>query len=268
MSHISCMLCGLQRPIKNYDPSNFENELYLITKRSKGYRRGFDNYYDPILGDDIYTPIIKKRILEIVRTLREKGIISDNELDEIFPKKDEKNSFLDNLVERLLIQAFTVTTDNSDRSITESKVKVLTDQVDKLKADYDKLGHEHNKIIQNSIETSLDYTKQNFLKDLLNYALIHFLKYCDAEIGGTNLDNFKVFLKSLDNISVTLLGCLYQDLTVEEWCSLMYKIQGTIPVQPYLDFFTQQKKTETKRDYNKYQLLNNLMKFRIVKFSS
>ena len=120
MSHISCMLCGLQRPIKNYDPSNFENELYLITKRSKGYRRGFDNDYDPILGDDIYTPIIKKRILEIVRTLREKGIISDNELDEIFPKKDEKNSFLDNLVERLLIQAFTGTNDNSDSARASS----------------------------------------------------------------------------------------------------------------------------------------------------
>ncbi len=120
MSHISCMLCGLQRPIKNYDPSNFENELYLITKRSKGYRRGFDNYYDPILGDDIYTPIIKKRILEIVRTLREKGIISDNELDEIFPKKDEKNSFLDNLVKRLLTQAFTGTNDNSDSARASS----------------------------------------------------------------------------------------------------------------------------------------------------
>jgi hypothetical protein len=102
----------------------------------------------------------------------------------------------------------------------------------------------------------------------LNYALIHFLKYCDAEIGGANLDDFKVILKSLDNISVTLLGCLYQDLTVEEWCSLMDKIQGTIPVQPLLDIFTQQKKTETKRYYNKYQLLKNLMMFRLVKLSS
>jgi hypothetical protein len=259
------MLCGLQRPIKNYDPSNFENELYLITKRSKGYRRGFDNYYDPILGDDIYTPIIKKRILEIVRTFKEKGIISDNELDEIFPKKDEKNSFLDDMVKRLLIQAFTGTNNNSDSARARA---VLTDQVDKLKADYDKLGYEHDKILQNNVKTSMDYTKLILLKDLLNYALIHFLKYCDAEIGGTNLDDFKVILKSIDNISVTLLGCLYQDLTVEEWCSLMYKIQGTIPVQPYLDFFTQQKKTETKRDYNKYQLLKNLMKFRIVKFSS
>jgi hypothetical protein len=114
------MLCGLQRPIKNYDPSNYDNELYLITKRSKGYRRGFDNDYDPILGDDIYTPIIKKRILEIVRTFKEKGIISDNELDEIFPKKDEKNSFLDDMVKRLLIQAFTGTNNNSDSARASS----------------------------------------------------------------------------------------------------------------------------------------------------
>jgi hypothetical protein len=70
------MLCGLQRPIKNYDTSNYDNELYLISKRSKGYRRGFDDYYEPILGDDVYTLLIKNRILEIVRALREKGIIN------------------------------------------------------------------------------------------------------------------------------------------------------------------------------------------------
>jgi hypothetical protein len=36
--------------------------------------------------------MIKNRILEIVRAFREKGIISDDELDETSPKKDEKNS--------------------------------------------------------------------------------------------------------------------------------------------------------------------------------
>lgn len=75
------MLCGLQRPIKNYDPSNYDNELYLISKRSKGFRGGFDDAYEPILGDDVYTPLIKDRILEIVRVFREKGIVSDHELD-------------------------------------------------------------------------------------------------------------------------------------------------------------------------------------------
>lgn len=152
--------------------------------------------------------------------------------------------------------------------IIESKVRELTDQVDKLKVDYKKLGDEHNKLIQNYFETAMDYSKVFLLKDLLNYVLNHFLKYCDTEIGGLNLTDFKVFLKALDNDSRTLLGCLYQDLTVEEWCSLMDKIQGTFPVQVFLDYFTKLKRAETKRGYNKFQLFNNLMMFRILKLSS
>ena len=99
------MLCGLQRPIKNYDPSTYDNELYLITKRSKGYRGGFDNDYEPILGDDVYTPLLKGRILEIVRAFREKGIISDIELERIISKKVEPKSFLEKAVENVLFQA-------------------------------------------------------------------------------------------------------------------------------------------------------------------
>jgi hypothetical protein len=108
------MLCGLQRPIKNYDPSNYDNELYLISKSSKGRARGFDNDYEPILGDDVYTPQIKDRILEIVRAFREKGIVSDHELDEIRSKKDEKIPFLEKVVEMMLLKAFTGTSDTSD----------------------------------------------------------------------------------------------------------------------------------------------------------
>jgi hypothetical protein len=262
------MLCGLQRPIKNYDPSEYDNELYLISKRSKGYRGGFDNDYEPILGDDVYTPIIKNRILEIVRAFREKGIISDYELDGVNPKKDEPDSFLDKAVERILVQALTGTSDNSDNYIMKSEVKELTEQIDKLKADSNKLGDEHNKLIQNYLEKTIDHNKIIMLKDLFNYALIHFLKYCDAEIWGSNLNDFKVLLRSLDSNSFTILACLYQDLTIEEWCSLMDKIQGTFPVQAFLDYFTMLKRDETKKGYNKFQLLNNLMMFRILKLSS
>jgi hypothetical protein len=98
--------------------------------------------------------------------------------------------------------------------------------------------------------------------------LIHFLKYCNAEIWGIDLHDFKVFLKTIDSDSTILIGCLYQDLTVEEWCSLMDKIQGTLQVQVFLDYFTSLKRAETKREYNKFQLLNNLMMFRVLKLSS
>ena len=235
MSHISCMLCGLQRPIKNYDPSNFDNELYLISKRSRGYRGGFDDDYMPILGDDVYTPPIKNRILEIVRAFREKGIISDNELEGISPKKDEPKSLLDKAIERVLFQALTGTSNNSDSYIMESKVKELSDQLDKLKADYNKLGEEHIKLSQDFIESSIDFQKNILLKDLIDYILMHFLKYCDAQIGGSSLNDFKVLLINLDKNFYTLLACIYQDLSIDEWCGLMDKIHGTLQVQTILD---------------------------------
>ena len=149
------MLCGLQRPLKNYDPSNYENELYLISKKSRGYSSGFDNDYEPILGDEVYTPIIKNRILDIVRSFKEKGIISDEELSDIAPRKDTKNTWLDKAVEQMLIQAFTGTGD-FDKHEIESKMKELTDRFGRLQEDYDKLGDEHKKLIQDYKGTTID----------------------------------------------------------------------------------------------------------------
>jgi len=263
MSHISCMLCGLQRPVSNYDPTNYENELYLISKRSKGYRGGFDDDFVPILGDDEYTPLIKNRILEIVRAFKEKGIISETELAELIPKTDVTESWLDKAISTMLYNALTGTSNDS-----ESKAKELSELVDKLKTDYSKLDEAYKKLSQKHIESDLDYINKILLKDLLDYALMHFIKYCDAQIGGSYLNDFKVFLMSLDNDSTTLLGCLYQDLTVEEWCSLMDKIQGTLQVQAFLDYTTMLKKAEENREYNKIHLFNNLLMFRTLKLSS
>jgi len=262
------MLCGLQRPVKNYDPSTYENELYLISKRSKGYRKGFENDYEPILGDDVYTPLIKNRILEIIRSFIEKGIIHDYELDEMIPKKSKMDSLLDDVVKRVLYKVLTGDSDESDRYIFESKATELTDRFNKLDDDYNKLSDEHEKLIQSYLDKTKDYDKSIGLKDLLNYALIHFLKCCEAEIWGFNPNDFKVFLKSLDIDSITLLGCLYMGLSVEEWCRLMDRIQGTPEVQMFLNYFTMLKRAETNMVYNKFQLFDNLMMFRILKLSS
>ncbi len=263
MSHISCMLCGLQRPVSNYDPSNYDNELYLITKRSKGYRGGFDNDFEPILGDDVYTPLIKNRILEIVRAFKEKGIISEKELAGLIPKTDVTESWFDKAISTMLYNALTGTSEDS-----ESKAKELSELVDKLKTDYSKRDNDYKELSQKQSKFNLDYINKILLKDLLNYTLMHFIKYCDAQIGGSYLYDFKVFLTSLNNDSMTLLVCLYQDLTIEEWCSLMDKIQGTSRVQKFLDYYTMLKKAEVDREYNKIHLFNNLWMFRRLKLSS
>ena len=151
---------------------------------------------------------------------------------------------------------------------SELKVKELSELVDKLQADYDKLDFDHNKLSQDFARANVDYINKILLNDLLNYALMHFLTFCDAGIGGSSMQDFKIFFMSLDYNSMTLLSCLYQDLTVEEWCSLMDKIQGTPQVQLILDYFTSLKKTEVKREYAKLQLFNNLWMFRLLKYSS
>jgi hypothetical protein len=264
------MLCGLQRSVSNYDPSNYDNELYLISKRSKGYRAGFDDDFESILGDDVYTPLIKKRILEIVKAFKEKGIISEKELAELIPKTDATELWFDKAIETMMIRALTGTSDDSESRVrdSESKAKELSELVDKLKTDYSKLDDDYKKQSQKHIEDDLDYLKIISLKDLIDYALMHLIKYCDAQIGGSSLHDFKVFLMSLDNNSITLLACLYQDLTIEEWCSLMDKIQGTIQVQTYLDYITMLKKAEVNRRYNRFLLFDNFLMFRLLKLSS
>jgi hypothetical protein len=254
------MLCGSQRPLRNYDPSNYDAEIYLITKRSKGRGGGWDDTFEPILGDDTITPVVKNRILQIVRVFRERGIISDFELG-FAPRRDEKDSFLKRIVDRALFQAFT---ENGEGD----RVKELTALLDKLKADYENLDEERKKLDQEYFETTIQHAERLVFKDLLDYALMHFLKYCDAQIGGLNVNDFRVFLMSLDIDSMTLLACLYQNLTVEEWCHLMDKIQGVPPVQASLDYYSMLKKAEAERSYNKLQLMNDLMMFRFLKLSS
>jgi len=208
-------------------------------------------------------PIIKNRILEIVRALYGKGIISEKELSEINPKKDATESFLDNVVSSALFELLTGTSEDS-----ELKVKELSNLVEKVKSDYSKLDEAHIKLSQKQFETEFAYFNKLLLNEIINYVLIHFIKYCNAEIGGSYLHDFKVFLMSQDKNSEILLAGLYQDLTVEEWGSLMDKIQGTRKVQQFLDNLTRLKKTEITKEYNKVHLFNYLRMFRLLKLSS
>jgi len=262
------MLCGLQRSLKNYDPSTFDNELYLIAKKSKGYRKGFDDDFQPILGDDVHTPIIKKRILEIVRAFKEKGIVSEKELAELTPKTDTSESFMDKVVSSILHDILTGANKDQEIKDKESEIKELTRQIDSLKTDYNKLDDDTKKLRQNYTHMNLEYFNKILIKDMLNYVLLHFIKYCDARIGGANISDYQVVLMSLDKDSLLLFMCLYQDLTVEEWCSLMDRIQGAPLVQPFLDYCTSVKKVEVAREYNKENLFYCLMMFRVVKMSS
>lgn len=264
MSHLLCMLCGLQRPIKNYDPSEYENELYLITKKSKGYRKGFEDEYQPILGDDLYTPIIKSRILEMVRALKERGIISKEEIENI-TDEEESDKLLKEITRKMIIDAFTGTSNKVNETPEHKKVDL--NEYTKLNLDYSKLDSEHKKLIESYSEDRKEFNKNLSQKDLLCFLLLHFIKYCNAEIITSEWSDFKVMLKSLDKSSILLLNCLFQDLSIEEWENLMLKIQGTPIVQPVLYEYTAQKALEKNKLYNKSNLFLNLFIYRLLHIS-
>jgi hypothetical protein len=262
------MLCGLQRPIKNYDPSVYENELYLITKKSKGYRRGFEDNSEPILGDKLYTPIIKSRILSILRAFIGKGIISAQELESIIPKKEDSNSIFKKAIEGIIYNALTGNLNENNQRFFESKITELNDQLLDLSDDYDNL-------LVDSILSKREYEKklsdqdiENYRKNLINYVLFHFMKYCDALIDGYYPTDFKVILRSLDYDSMVLLMILYQGLNIVEWDNLMKILVGTPNIQVFLHLISFWKSSEIGMEYNKSLLFTLLTNFRIMKFSS
>jgi len=278
LSHISCILCGLQRPVKGYDPSNYEKEIYLITKKSRGYAAGFEDESTPILGDDVYTPMIKDRMLDVTRDFVKRGIISKEEIAEMLFDEDVK---IDKFFTEKEYYQITIAGHrqreydhlrklrSKDAEITQKEIenRELKELESNLRAEIDKLGTEHGKITQIHIDIIKLLMNRMNETDLLNYVLMHILKYCDAHILGNYINDLKIYLMSLDYHSSILFGCLYEGLTVDEWLSLIKKIDGPIEVRMKLDYLTKMKMSEEYKQYNRALLLSELQMFRILKLA-
>lgn len=278
MSHISCILCGLQRPVKGYDPSDYEKEIYLITKKSKGYAAGFEDESTPILGDDVYTPIIKNRILDVTQYFVKREIISKEEIAEMLFDEEVKidKFFTEKEYLQIKLASYREREDNYNRELRSKDAEItykeiqnreLTELVSNLRAEIDKLGTEHSEITKNYIDTIKHLIDKMNSTDLMNYIIMHLLKYCDAHISGLYIGDLKIILMSLDKDSLMLFGCLYIGLTVDEWNSLMKKIRGPLEVWMILDSFTKMKMSQEYEKYNRSQLLYDLKMFRTLKLA-
>ena len=278
MSHISCILCGLQRPVKGYDPSDYEKEIYLITKKSKGYAAGFEDESTPILGDDVYTPIIKNRILDVTQYFVKREIISKEEIAEMLFDEEVKidKFFTEKEYLQIKLASYREREDNYNRELRSKDAEItykeiqnreLTELVSNLRAEIDKLGTEHSEITKNYIDTIKHLIDKMNSTDLMNYVIMHLLKYCDAHISGLYIGDLKIILMSLDKDSLMLFGCLYIGLTVDEWNSLMKKIRGPLEVWMILDSFTKMKMSQEYEKYNRSQLLYDLKMFRTLKLA-
>ena len=250
-----------------------------ITKKSKGYAAGFEDESTPILGDDVYTPMIKDRMLDITRDFVKKGIISKEEIAEMLFDEDVKISKYLTEKESLQIELasyrerehdYLSKLRSKDSEITRKEMenKEMSELVNNVRAEIDKLGTENNKVKQIYLDTIENLINTMNSTNFLNYVIMHIIKYCDAHISGLYIGDLKIVLTSLDHNSLILLGCLYEGLTVDEWSSLMKKIEGTIEVQMKLDYLTNMKKLEENKQYNRTQLLYDLQMFRTLKPSS
>ena len=97
MSHFACPLCGLNRSISTYDPTDYEDDIMICTFRSKGGRDGFHPPdKEPISNfdmDDLLELIID-RILDLY------FLYCEEEEDEL-EDKEEYEETLDSLLQAI-----------------------------------------------------------------------------------------------------------------------------------------------------------------------
>jgi hypothetical protein len=83
---IVCPLCGKSSVLDTFDPSDFDQDIYIHDVYGLGRGRGFESGpWISVLGDDEVTPIIKNRVLDILKMLIDAGCL---ELDELFSELD------------------------------------------------------------------------------------------------------------------------------------------------------------------------------------
>lgn len=81
MSHIRCPLCGKDNATCNFDPASLDDDIYVRQVYGLGRGQGFSHGPDEsVLGDEIYSPMICNRCLDIVRLMIENNVITENEV--------------------------------------------------------------------------------------------------------------------------------------------------------------------------------------------
>ena len=156
MSHIRCPLCGKDSAISTFNPEDLDRDIYVRQTRGLGYPGGFT--YGPdesVLGDDVYTPKVKDRCIDLLKLFMENGIVTARELavklrigmpiqgtDKVFPYED----ILDIIYKQNEALKKQVSTTRSGVSIFE---------FEKLKTSYNKLVNDLE--IKSKIEKILKY---------------------------------------------------------------------------------------------------------------
>jgi hypothetical protein len=81
MSHVRCPLCGKDSAVSTFSPEDLDRDIYVRQTSGLGYPGGFT--YGPdesVLGDDVYTPKVMDRCIDLLKLFMENDIVTAREL--------------------------------------------------------------------------------------------------------------------------------------------------------------------------------------------
>jgi hypothetical protein len=114
MSHLCCPLCGLNHAISSFDPSSLDLDLKIGKQSGAGRGKGWTPMEKTsVLGDDIYSPMVADRVLNLCNMFLGEKVISLETLvsrlglsedtintGNFVLKKDYENSMLETVLAR------------------------------------------------------------------------------------------------------------------------------------------------------------------------
>ena len=143
LSHLICPMCGLKISLKIFDPQSLDLDIYTVNLRGLGRGGGFEIAdLTSVLGDDVFTPLIIKRVFSLCKLFVDRSLVSNEDLNKILnfekgglrsynPDAEDKDSLRSELEEA------TDQLKNVNKNIQEWKITY-----DSLKQKYDKLGQD------------------------------------------------------------------------------------------------------------------------------
>lgn len=230
MSHISCILCGLQKPLKSFDLEKLDLDIQLIQKTGLGRGKGWgDLWRESVLGDDVYTPAFKERILEVLKFFLSEEIVKEEEIKSILnekgPQIDIQNLpyILNTINKEKKFQDY-----ENDLRRSRYRNSVLLNEIDDQRKE--------NKKIINKYEKRLEINKW------VEFAECIIVKYLDCFIFYKGLFDYDIRIFDCNNDHYELLSILNRLLTKEGWNGLMKRVRSmNVEVQEYLNHLTYMK---------------------------
>jgi hypothetical protein len=193
MSHIRCPLCGKDSAISTFNPEDLDRDIYIRQVSGLGYGGGFDFGPDEsVLGDEIFTPKVMDRCIDLLILCMECGIITSRELavklrmgeplhgtDKFVPYED--------IMHALFQQITAHKNQDTSQKIQLSTTSNVNMQFEALKTNYNKLVYDlevKRKIdgiliyLHNKLDSKIVYEEDDWVLEVDKYDPVIFPDLC------------------------------------------------------------------------------------------